>query len=132
MSILISLVLCMWMLTIYSSWLSYTADKAIAKTSNHLPLRTTSTGNAMEVSWSRLHEYYNDHVLFAKSRSFCICDDYLFPLQKNLFFVNNAVVSMRSSNTIYIPVGRNERQCRGKTRSFRFTKLILGSVYVGK
>lgn len=132
MSAFIVLLLCMWLCSVFSLWQShYSQNKRYSQFPLPIHLATRRSNSEIVFSWNQLHEYYDDHALFAKSRPTCSCNNYLFPLKRHLFFVNEAIVSVHNGNVVYIPTDKYTSRCKGAASTFRFTRIVLGSLDVG-
>ena len=82
-------------------------------------------------SWNQLHDYYNDHALFSSSLSRCSWEYFLFPIKRNLYYVNEANLKLLHNDEVYIPVSKYRLRCRKKRVSFRYTRIVLSSLSVG-
>lgn len=77
------------------------------------PSNTTPVQSDMRFSWSFLHDAYIDRVSFYQIQSpeKCLLNHFLYPINKELFFVNEAQVSFPTS--VVIATNRYNMMCNG-------------------
>lgn len=117
----VSMLLVFWVLcTLHSleSWSSYLVEQ--------VDVRKAVT--EIQKSWQFLHEVYVKRAEFYQLQSPKKCDPshFLYPIKRNLFFVNEAQVSLNTDVITVSTNGYNE-QCKGKdSAEFRETYVKTG------